>query len=123
MATEIKLNLSGHQNDTLNELGYVFPGTIQISPDIMYSTNLEKVVEFLKKQGIKSGDVVHIALPGMSMLTSMAIIAIHGLTGQFPFVIPLVRTESGRFEAGIPADLQNLRNTIARGNRNNIIEL
>ena len=80
----MKINLSGHFNQSLEEVGFSFPGTLQMNMSASYADNLRNVIAFLVAQGIKSDTVVTVALPGMNALASMVIVALHGLTGQFP---------------------------------------
>lgn len=120
---QIKLNLSGHQNDDLAEKGFVFPGTIQINPEKGFDENLISVTNFLKAQGVSSGSTVTVAVPGMSTLTVMVLVALHGLTGQFPFVAPLVRNENGKFVSVEEVDLQLLRNNVSRLTREDVVNL
>lgn len=120
---EIKLNLSGHQNDDLAEKGFTFPGTIQINPEKGFEENLIAVTNFLKTLGVNSGSTVVVAVPGMSQLATMVLVALHGLTGQFPFVAPLVRNTEGKFVCQEQVDLQSLRNNLSRSNREDIVTL
>lgn len=120
---EVRINLSGHQNDDLAEQGFTFPGTIQINPEKGFEENLVAVTSFLKTLGVNSGSNVIVALPGMSLLATMVLVALHGLTGQFPFVAPLVRTAEGKFVCQEQVDLQELRNNVSRANREDVITL
>ena len=121
----IKLNLSGHQNDSLNALGFQFPGTIQVNPTTPIAETAKKLADFLVNLGIGSGDSVHIAVPGMSSLAVISITVIHGLTGQFPILVSLVRQADGSFIATEDSsiDLQTFRNEVCRSNRQNLISL
>ena len=118
---EIKLNLSGHENEHLTKLGFTFPGALHV--DLADPELPNKVVEFLKKEcGLSSGDTVIIAPPGLAFLAVLTIAAIHGLTGTFPSIIPLIRSKEG-FVPGEEIPLQDFRNDIARSSRENIVEL
>lgn len=118
---KVKLNLSGHANQSLDDLGFVFPGALHVDltdPDLG-----AKVANFLSPL-MGSGDQVLIALPGLSPLASIVLAVIHGLTGQFPQVQPLIRQADGSFVAGNPLDLQSLRNDVARADhRQGVVKL
>jgi hypothetical protein len=118
----LKINLSGHQNSVLEAEGYLFPGALQI--DLNDEATPVKVAEFIANLGVGSGDVVHLALPGLSPLTYMATVILHGLTGSFPFVQVLVRQPDGQYVKGPLIDGQLLRNDVARGAlRQDVIKL
>ena len=119
----MKLNLSGHFNQSLEDLGFTFPGTIQMDVTKSYEDNLVSITKFLTNLGVASNTVVTIALPGMSMLASMVIVSLHGLTGQFPNIVTLIRNNEGQFVFGEEVDLQSLRNQICRSNRENVVNL
>ena len=118
MAT-IKLNLSGHANEHLDQLGFLFPGVLHV--DLSDPELATKLTAFLSPF-MTSRDKVIVALPGLSPLAALVITIIHGLTGTFPTVQPLVRGESG-FVPGPQIDLQTLRNDVARASRKDIIVL
>ena len=90
MAT-IKLNLSGHANEHLDQLGFLFPGVLHV--DLADPELATKLTNFLSPL-MNSGDQVVVALPGLSPLAALVLTIIHGLTGSFPTVLPLVRGES-----------------------------
>lgn len=116
----IKLNLSGHFNADLESKGFVFPGIIQMDINKPVKETLQAITEYLKEQGVSSGTVVHIVPAGMSTLATLQLVAIHALTGHFPFLTTLIRNEKGEFvvkEHGV--DLTTLRNEL-RINRENI---
>lgn len=119
----MKLNLSGHKNNSLEELGFEFPGTIQMDMEKSYEENLNSITRFLVNFGLQSNTTVTIALPGMSILASMTIIALHGITGQFPNIVTLIRNNEGQFVFGEEVDLQTLRNQVCRNNRENVVNL
>jgi hypothetical protein len=116
----VKINLSGHFNDILEQQGYIFPGTLQVR---LEDENLpQKIVEFLSTY-ITSNDVVECVLPGLAPLVPLVLAAIHGISGSFPSVVLLKRTDEG-FVPGEPLDLQDFRNGVARSKgRANVIEL
>lgn len=116
----VKLNLSGHANAHLEAAGFVFPGPLHV--DVTDAALPAKVAAFLQ-QYISSGDQVTVALPGMTYLAAIAMTAIHGLSGQFPNVVALVRQDDGSFAPAQPLDLQAFRNDVARPARQDAIIL
>jgi hypothetical protein len=108
----LKLNLSGHDNPHLNAEGFVFPGALHVNladPELK-----TKLITFVVGLGVSSGDSVEVVLPGLAPLASRILVILHGLTGQFPFEVDLLRQEDGSF-APLPADdLQAFRNDVAR---------
>lgn len=118
----VKINLSGHQNQDLADMGFVFPGALHI--DLQDDDVAQKVATFVAGLGIGSGDTVTIAAPGLAPLALMVAATIHGLTGTFPFLVMLARQSDGTFAVAQTLDLQELRNVTARGKeRQNIIKL
>ena len=117
--TIIKLNLSGHQNVALEELGFEFPGAMHV--DLGDKDLPIKVENFLKGK-FGSEDIVHVALPGLAPLAAIVISIIHGKTGSFPVIQPLVRGESG-FSPGPTLDLQEVRNEVGRRSRRDLVEI
>lgn len=109
----VKLNLSGHYNHSLDVLGFDFPGVLHV--DLTDEELCQKVAHFLASM-VGSGDTVTVVLPGLAPLAAIVITAIHGLSGQFPSLQPLVRQQDGTFVPGPVTDLQAFRNTVARGN-------
>jgi hypothetical protein len=120
---DIKLNMSGHFNQSLADMGYIFPGTIQVDLSGNPVDIVSKLVTLLQLQGVSTDSVVTVALPGLSGLSMLLITAIHGLTGNFPFVTPLIRQQDGSFTAGETWDVTNLRNEVARTMRADLISL
>jgi len=114
-----KLNLSGHENAKLKDLGFEFPGVLHV--DLADPETPEKITAFLVKLGITSEDKVIVALPGLAPLAAIVITALHGLTGYFPDVQLMVKSESG-FVPGLTVDLNEVR-TNARANRPGTISL
>jgi hypothetical protein len=115
----IKLNLSGHTNENLDQMGFTFPETLHVDlsdPDLG-----QKLTDFLAPL-ITSGDQVVVALPGLAPLAALVLVIIHGLTGTFPVIQPLVRGQSG-FTPAPQIDLQTLRNDVARTARKDVIVL
>lgn len=120
--THLKFNLSGHQNQDLANLGFIFPGAIHCN--LADDDVAQKVATFISTLNIGSGDTITIAAPGLSALTLMVCATIHGLTGSFPFLQLLVRQQDGSFVPGSIVDLQSLRNNVARGgHRSDIVVL
>ena len=115
----VKLNLSGHANPELDKLGFVFPGVLHV--DLADPELTVKLTNFLAPL-MGSGDQVVVALPGLAPLAALVLVIIHGLTGNFPTIQPLVRGESG-FVPGPQIDLQTLRNDVARTARKDVIVL
>ena len=116
-------NLSGHRNETLDELGYEFPGVVQVNPEAPLNETAALYLGWLVTLGITSGDTVTVVLPGMSGLAGIAMAAIHGLTGTFPSVTTMVRQKDGSFKPSIDLDLQAFRNNVARTHRDSIVDL
>lgn len=120
----IKLNLTGHQNNALEEMGFHFPGAIQINIEKPFKENLENITDFLKGLGVNSSSRVYLAPPGMTYLNMLVFIAIHGLTGSFPVILTFKMTSSGKF---IPnetdLDLQKMRSYIVRQKREESIAI
>jgi len=115
----VKLNLSGHANPELDKLGFVFPGVLHV--DLADPELTVKLTNFLAPL-MGSGDQVVVALPGLAPLAALVLVIIHGLTGTFPVIQPLVRGQSG-FTPGPQIDLQTLRNDVARTARKDVIVL
>jgi hypothetical protein len=117
--TKVYLNLSGHDNKYLS-LNYI---------DLPLHVNLEDVnlhskLTNLLTQYVSTDSIVTIVLPGLSPLTTLIIAIIHGLTGQFPNIVPMIRQPDGSFKpADNPISLQDLRNNISRTSRQNILVL
>lgn len=118
--TQIKLNLSGHINATLEAQGFIFPGSLQV--DLADKNLPKKIVEFLS-QYMTSGDVVICVLPGLAPLAAITLCAIHGITGTFPVMITLVRGEEGFEPNGEGLNLQDFRNNVARSKGRSVIAL
>jgi len=115
----VKLNLSGHANAELDQLGFVFPGVLHVDladPDLG-----QKLTDFLAPL-MGSGDQVVVALPGLSPLAALVLAIVHGLTGSFTVIQPLIRSGS-EFIPGSQIDLQALRNDVARTARKDVIIL
>jgi hypothetical protein len=119
----IKINLSGHENAALAALGFSFNGALQV--DLADPELLGKVVNYLRQvEGLNSGDgQITIVLPGLAPLAAITLAAVHGITGCFPIIQPMVRGANGSFEPGQWWDLQTYRNDIARCSRSNIVVL
>jgi len=109
---QVKLNLSGHQNQDLADLGFDFVGALHV--DLQDQDLCQKIAKFLAPH-IGSGDTVTVALPGLAPLAAIVLTTIHGLCGQFPTIQPLVRQQDGSFSPGPTVDLQAFRNDVARG--------
>jgi hypothetical protein len=116
----VKLNLSGHENVELKAMGFIYPGSLHV--DLGDTELFDKVTEFLN-QYVTSGDQVIIATPGLAPLACVIITSIHGLTGTFPSVQTLIRTEEAGFVPGQVIKLQDLRNGVARKTRKELIQL
>ena len=114
------INLSGHQNAYLAELGFEFPGALHV--DLADPDLFNKIVAFLQNIGVGSEDVVTVALPGLAPLSMLVVAAIHGLTGTFPVVQTLIRGENG-FVPGPCWNVQDMRNSVARKSRENVVLL
>ena len=115
----VKLNLSGHENEHLEKMGFEYPGAIQI--DLEDHNWQQKVLTFIKPF-VNSGDVVELVPPALGPLTVVVVTALHGLTGTFPKVVALKRSEQG-FVPCEPFDLQDFRNNACRTSRKNVVEL
>ena len=119
----LKLNLSGHFNQSLADNGFEFPGIIMLNPEKPYAENLDSVTKFLISLGVESDTIVECALPGMTLLCSMVMVSIHGLTGRFPNIAVTNRTPEGEFVYTETAYASHLRNEISRNQRPNLINL
>lgn len=109
----VKLNLSGHKNQQLSEMGFAdFSLHVNLAdPDVA-----QKVAAFLAPL-IGSGDTVHIAMPGLGALVAITTTAIHALCGSFPFMVTMIRNpDDGTFNPGPTIDLQAFRNDTVRAN-------
>ncbi|MEM9543941.1 MAG: CRISPR-associated protein Csx15 [Cyanobacteria bacterium P01_E01_bin.42] len=115
----LKLNLSGHDNPTLAAMGFVTPKTPHVNFDDPELP--QKFLHYLRSLDIDSDTTVHLAVPGSSVIAVLTIAAIHGLTGHWPVVFPLVRREDGFYPAA-PLNLQQYRDR-ARMMRSNSIQL
>jgi hypothetical protein len=80
----------------------------------------DKVRDFIIDLGVNSEDVVHIAPPGLAPLALIVSSVIHGITGQFPYVIMLKRTDEGFIPINPLLDLQEVRNNSVRPNRSDM---
>jgi hypothetical protein len=109
----IKLNLSGHENAHLADLGFKHPGVLHV--DLTDPNLAQKICDFLLQLGISSDSKVVIALPGLAPLAALIIATIHGLTGDFPIIQTLVRGDEG-FVPGPLMDLNAIRE-LARKSR------
>jgi hypothetical protein len=110
----LKINLSGHENAHLSEMGFITPGVLHV--DLRDPKLIEKVCDLLISLGVKSDSQVVIALPGLSPLAVIVATVIHGLTGEFPLVQTLVREQNGGFIPGPLMDLNAIRD-LARKSR------
>ena len=101
-----KLNLSGHDNKNLADQGFT---TFKLQVDLSDPNLQDKTLSFLVNTvGLSSDDTVMLAAPGLAPLAILLVAQIHGLTGSFPTVVPLVRGSDG-FTPGTALDLQNIR--------------
>lgn len=116
----VKLNLSGHSNQILDSMGYIFPGALQV--DLADENYAVKIANFLKPL-MTSGDVVELAPPGLAPLAITVIAAIHGLTGTFPVIQSLVKGDEGFVPSSYTMNLQDYRNNVARLMRENVVIL
>jgi len=117
---QVRINLSGHANQALDDAGYIFPGVLHVDPTNP-GTAVDTLIRVFRDLGVGSGTTVHVAVPGMSSLAVLAVSVLHGLTGQFPFVTYLVRNQDGSFGIGGDLDLQSTRNDVARVSRDGVI--
>jgi len=117
----VKLNLSGHENAKLAEQGFLFPGALHV--DLADPELPNKVNDFLSPL-VSSGDTVILALPGLAYLSAIVIATIHGLSGHFPQIQALVRTDEGFVPNPLgPLGLQDFRNDVARASRAGVVKL
>jgi len=115
---ELKINMSGHENVHLKEMGFLFPGTLHVNltdPDLT-----QKLCVLLKELGVSSDSKVVLALPGLAPLAALIITVIHGITGEFPVVQTLVRSGDG-FVPGPLMDLNGVRETARKSRPGAII--
>jgi len=114
----IKINLSGHPNTHLDAMGFINPGTLHV--DLNDSELPNKLINFLKPL-VSDHDQVIVALPGLAPLAALIVTILHGLTGNFPVIQPLVRSDNG-FVPADPIDLNTVRQN-ARCQRTNTVVL
>jgi hypothetical protein len=115
-----KLNLSGHANSHLADMGFE---DFALHVDLADPELPSKVQNFLIEEvGLTSEDTVTMAAPGLAPLALIVVASIHGITGTFPRVIPMIRGEEG-FVPGTPLDLQDIRNNAIRPNRDGMTVL
>ena len=117
----VKINLSGHENEDLTAKGFTFPGALQVN--LGDEDLIPKVFAWLDATiPLNSGDSVWVALPGLPILRDLVQVWVHGRTGQFPVAMHPERMSDGTFIFH-ECHLQNLRNTVARASRPNVIQL
>jgi len=114
----VKLNLSGHANAHLDAMGFINPGTLHV--DLNDDQLVDKLIQFLKPL-VGDHDQVVVALPGLAPLAALIVTILHGLTGNFPIIQPLVRSDNG-FVPSNPIDLNAVRQQ-ARCARTNTVVL
>ena len=101
-----KLNLSGHDNADLASQNF---DTFKLQVDLADPSLQDKTLKFLiDTVGLKSDDTVIMAAPGLAPLAILIVTQVHGITGSFPTLVPLVRGSDG-FTPGNPMDLQSVR--------------
>lgn len=115
----IKLNLSGHANKHLDEMGFITPGSLHV--DLADPNLPEKLIKFLGELIPPDGDQVQVVLPGLSPLAALVIAAIHGMTGSFPVVVPMIRQADGSFLPGEGWDLQQIRDAARQSRQGTIV--
>jgi hypothetical protein len=116
----LKLNLSGHPNEKLSEMGYLYLGALHV--DLADVDLPNKILDWLKPY-LDNADTVTICPPGLAPLSLIMVTVIHGATGHFPKLMSLVKTEEGFVPNENIIDLQNLRNEIARKERKDVVML
>jgi len=114
----IKLNFS-HPNSILEAEGYV---NHQLHVDLSDAELLNKLKIYLAPIVGDGKELVTIVLPGLSLLAVFVVVAIHGLIGNFPFIVSMVRKEDG-FEPLPPVNLQEYRNSCIRKSREGLTVL
>lgn len=118
--TLVKLNLSGHRDEELEELGFIFPGVLHVN---LEDIELPYKVTTILKEYVNSGDTVEVVMPGLAPLACIVLTVIHGLSGTFPKLIPFIRVPEENYVLGKALDLHSIRNEIARSNRKEVIIL
>ena len=109
----VKLNLSGHDNQQLADMGFV---THKLHVNLADADVAQKVAAFLAPM-IGSGDTVHVAMPGLGALVAITTTSIHALCGSFPYMVTMIRNpDDGTFNPGPTIDLQSFRNDVVRAN-------
>lgn len=116
----VKLNLSGHKNEDLEKLGFIFPGVLHVN---LEDIELPYKVTTILKEYINSGDTVEVVVPGLAPLACITLTVIHGLSGTFPKLVPLIRVPEENYVVGKALDLHSIRNEIARSNRKEVVIL
>lgn len=118
----LKVNLSGHQSEELEEQGFIFPGSLQVDPTDP-GVDVKVLVWLDENIPARSGDHIVIAAPGLPILRDLVMAWCHGMTGQFPSTVYAIRQWDGTFSWRSPVDLQALRNECARAKRPGTIKL
>jgi hypothetical protein len=108
-----KLNFS-HPNLTLTKMGF---DDHQLHVDLADADLMEKIRNYLLPLVGNGSEPVTIVPPGLAPLVTLVIVAIHGLTGSFPFVVFIKRDELGTFNPLPATDLQGYRNSCVRISR------
>jgi hypothetical protein len=108
----IKINF-GHPNDKLKDIGFI---DMPIHADLTQSLDVlsKKISDLIVANfpDIVKGGNVSVTLPGASLLVAACLTAIHGLTGNFPVVVPVLRNADGTFNPVDGVDLQKVRTDI-----------
>ena len=113
----VRLNMSGHPNPGLAQMGFV---DLPLQVDLADPNLPARLTQLMADQIGDDPDVV-VALPGLAPLAALTLAIIHGLTGAFPRVQPLIR-DGANWVPGPVLDLQQVRND-ARQARPGVIVL
>jgi len=117
---QIKLNLSGHENQVLKAEGFVdVPSPhVNLNDASMYA----KLTEYIEPY-VQGASEVCIVLPKLQEIAVALVIIIHGLTGRFPNVVRLRRDSDGEYRIAFVQNLHALRNNVARTRRKLVVVL
>jgi len=106
----IKLNFS-HPNSKLE--GFT---NHQLHVDLSDVELLNKLIDYISPLVGDGSEPITIVPPGLAPLSVLVVVAIHGLTGYFPLVVAMKKSDDGFFP--LPAvNLQEYRNSCVRISR------
>ena len=113
----ILLNMSGHPNPGLAQMGFI---DLPLQVDLTDPALPGRLTQLLHDHIGDDADVV-VALPGLAPLAALVLAIIHGLTGGFPRIQTLIR-DGANWVPGPVLDLNQIRSD-ARATRPGVITL